>query len=184
MTFVQFLITYSVCWWLVLFMVLPFGAEPEKNPEVGHVPSAPAKPNLRKKFKWATLWALLPAGLMCVVFNYAKAEETIYHAGGGCQQLEAYHAPEDVMASTKEGVAPADLPGSQPLSAMEHVDIPLAASTSKYTGRFGDKINVGESNAAIGSLRVGMDGSTSLNGTPITPQAMYPEGCGETPKNE
>jgi predicted secreted protein len=60
MTWLELGITYAVWWWLVLFMVLPFGAAPEAQPTQGHARSAPARLNLRKKLKRTTLLALIP----------------------------------------------------------------------------------------------------------------------------
>ena len=48
---------YVVIWWLVLFMVLPWGARPPENPEPGHATSAPAKPRILLKFAVTTVVA-------------------------------------------------------------------------------------------------------------------------------
>ena len=40
------ILVYVIIWWLVLFMVLPWGARPPENPEPGHANSAPEKPRL------------------------------------------------------------------------------------------------------------------------------------------
>jgi predicted secreted protein len=50
MTFVSGTMVFFVIWWIVLFMVLPFGIHIEENPRKGFAPSAPKNPNLRKKF--------------------------------------------------------------------------------------------------------------------------------------
>lgn len=61
-------ITFVIVWWLVLFMVLPFGAAPPDEVEPGTVPSAPAKPRLGLKFLITTLIALaVTGGIMWVV---------------------------------------------------------------------------------------------------------------------
>ena len=57
---VETIITYFVSWWLILFMALPFGARPEVSPEKGHVPSAPANPQIKKKCIITSVLALLP----------------------------------------------------------------------------------------------------------------------------
>jgi predicted secreted protein len=51
------LVTYGVVWWLIFFMALPFGAEPEANPQRGHVESAPARPRLLLKAAITTVLA-------------------------------------------------------------------------------------------------------------------------------
>lgn len=41
--------TYLVVWWIVIFMVLPFGVKPPEEVEKGHSTGAPAVPHLGKK---------------------------------------------------------------------------------------------------------------------------------------
>jgi predicted secreted protein len=60
MTWLQMIIAYSVAWWLVFFMVLPFGAAAPKTPGKGHVPSAPERPNIKKKAWITTGLAVIP----------------------------------------------------------------------------------------------------------------------------
>lgn len=55
-------LTFVIVWWLVLFMVLPFGARPPDEVEPGTTPSAPAKPRLGLKFAITTLIALILTG--------------------------------------------------------------------------------------------------------------------------
>lgn len=49
------LFTYLIVWWMVLFVVLPWGNRAPDNPEPGHVPSAPEKPRLMIKFAATTV---------------------------------------------------------------------------------------------------------------------------------
>ncbi|MDX1401245.1 MAG: DUF1467 family protein [Kiloniellales bacterium] len=51
------LLTYIIIWWLVLFMVLPWGAHAPEKPEIGHAASAPEKPRLWLKAGVTTLIA-------------------------------------------------------------------------------------------------------------------------------
>lgn len=61
-------IVFVIVWWLVLFMVLPFGATPPDEVQPGTTPSAPAKPRLGLKFLITTLIALaLTAAIMWIV---------------------------------------------------------------------------------------------------------------------
>jgi predicted secreted protein len=50
-------IVYVIVWWVVIFMVLPWGAKPPENPEPGHAPSAPENPQLLRKALATTLIA-------------------------------------------------------------------------------------------------------------------------------
>jgi predicted secreted protein len=73
MTAVGAVVTFVVVWWLIFFMALPFGAQPDENPQVGNVESAPAKPRLLVKalvttvlaglVTWAIGW-LIGSGLV------------------------------------------------------------------------------------------------------------------------
>jgi predicted secreted protein len=51
-------IIFVIVWWLVLFMVLPFGARPPDNVEPGMAPSAPARPRMGLKIAITTALAL------------------------------------------------------------------------------------------------------------------------------
>ena len=71
MNVVTGLVIYFIIWWLVLFMVLPWGNQPREAPEAGHVASAPAKPRIGLKFLIATgisalffliVWATIESG--------------------------------------------------------------------------------------------------------------------------
>jgi predicted secreted protein len=57
-------IVFVVVWWLVLFMVLPFGAAPPDEVEPGMANSAPARPRLGLKFLLTTLIALAATALI------------------------------------------------------------------------------------------------------------------------
>jgi predicted secreted protein len=51
------IITYVVMWWLLFFMALPFGAQPEAEPIRGNAESAPARPRLLLKVAVTTVLA-------------------------------------------------------------------------------------------------------------------------------
>jgi predicted secreted protein len=57
MTLVSGSMVFFVIWWIVLFMVLPFGVRTDENPQKGFEPSAPKNPQLMKKFLITTLIA-------------------------------------------------------------------------------------------------------------------------------
>ena len=50
-------ITFTMAWWLLFFMALPFGAQPEAHPQPGNVESAPARPRLWLKAAIVTVLA-------------------------------------------------------------------------------------------------------------------------------
>jgi predicted secreted protein len=51
-------LTFIVIWWLILFMVLPFGAAPSEEVVPGTARSAPAKPRMLLKLLITTLLAI------------------------------------------------------------------------------------------------------------------------------
>mgnify|MGYP006426830323 CR=1 FL=1 len=75
MDFISALVSFFLIWWVVLFMVLPWGNRPSDEPESGHAPSAPANPRLGRKFMITTLISSVLLGLLYVlvqneVINY------------------------------------------------------------------------------------------------------------------
>jgi predicted secreted protein len=68
MTWFTAALTFVIVWWLVLFMVLPFGASPPDDIEPGTAPSAPARPRMALKILITTGIALaLTAGIVWVI---------------------------------------------------------------------------------------------------------------------
>lgn len=62
------LFAYIIIWWLVLFMVLPWGNRAPETPGPGHVPSAPEKPRLLLKFAVTTgVAAIVFLGLYAII---------------------------------------------------------------------------------------------------------------------
>ena len=51
-------VIFVIVWWLVLFMVLPFGARPPDEVEPGMAPSAPARPRMGLKIAVTTVIAI------------------------------------------------------------------------------------------------------------------------------
>jgi predicted secreted protein len=182
MTIVQFIVAYAICWWLVLFMVLPSGVQPESKPARGHAPSAPANPRLKRKFAITSVLALLPAALIYFVAVSAKAEDSIYHAGGGCEPLSAHKVSDDVAARDGYGVGaeklvPATLESSTILGDMKSVDIPLRIPSTNYVDSSKYNADMSESFADMGTLEIGMDGQSKLNGRPINTGDAFSREC-------
>jgi predicted secreted protein len=64
MTWFGTAVVFAIVWWLVLFMVLPFGAAPPAEVEAGMASSAPAKPRLVLKMAITTILAALVTALI------------------------------------------------------------------------------------------------------------------------
>jgi predicted secreted protein len=50
-------IIFVIVWWLVLFVVLPFGVQPQDSVQPGTAPSAPARPRIPLKMAITTVIA-------------------------------------------------------------------------------------------------------------------------------
>lgn len=64
---------YVVCWWVILFAVLPIGIRTQQEEGVvspGTAESAPADPNLRFKFLLTTALAAVVFSIIYVVMAY------------------------------------------------------------------------------------------------------------------
>lgn len=188
MTVFEFAVTYAVCWWLVLFMILPYKAEASVQPQTGHAPSAPANPRLRQKCKLTTLLALVPTLALYLIISDAKAGDSIYHVGSG-NDCTNYVPSDDIVA--KDGYAtggkkvkPANLEEKNPYVAEEY-SMPLRIPGEKYikTPPSGStKTDLSDSFISAGDVKVSKDGTTTLNGTSITSQ-QYPD-CGQAAKKQ
>jgi predicted secreted protein len=62
---------YVLIWFVVLFMVLPWGVKIPDNPEPGHAPSAPINPRIGVKLAatslvsaviWGIVWYVMRSG--------------------------------------------------------------------------------------------------------------------------
>jgi predicted secreted protein len=62
-------IVFAIVWWLVLFVVLPFGSRPPDDVQPGTAASAPAKPRLGLKFLITTLIAAILTALILWLIN-------------------------------------------------------------------------------------------------------------------
>ena len=53
------IIVFLLVWWMVLFMVLPWGVRPPDAPEAGHEAGAPERPQIKKKMLITTCIAVM-----------------------------------------------------------------------------------------------------------------------------
>lgn len=186
MTIAQFIVVYSVCWWLVLFMVLPHQAEPAKDVQPGTVPSAPANPQLKKKCLWATFLAIIPTLVIYFLATNAKAaDEDMYHASShGCHKPANLAPSADVAVKDGYGtgdkqVAPADLNGGSD-AYKDDVEIPLEIPSARYTNPAKHNVDLSQSFIGAGKVTVTKDGNTLLNGKPISNNAKKSGDCNES----
>lgn len=71
MGWVTGIVVYVIIWWLVIFMVLPWGVRRTETPEAGHDHGAPARPMLARKLLATTLIAGV---LFAIVFAIVEAD--------------------------------------------------------------------------------------------------------------
>ena len=62
-------VVFVIVWWLVLFMVLPFGAQPPEQVEPGHADSAPARPRIGLKLLITTAISIVLTGAIVWVIE-------------------------------------------------------------------------------------------------------------------
>ena len=70
MTWFGGLVIFTVSWWMVFFMTLPFGVTTPEQPELGHADSAPERPHLWLKSSITTAIAAALTGLAAVAVEY------------------------------------------------------------------------------------------------------------------
>lgn len=71
MNVVSAVVVFLVIWWLVLFMVLPFGVRRTEAPEAGHDHGAPAMPMMWRK---AAVTTAISSVLFSIVYVLAEYE--------------------------------------------------------------------------------------------------------------
>ena len=74
------LVVFTVVWWLVFFVTLPFGVRRIENPEQGHDAGAPEKPRILIKAAIPTAVAgALTGGLaMAVAYDLIDIRELLF----------------------------------------------------------------------------------------------------------
>jgi predicted secreted protein len=182
MSIVQFIVAYAVCWWLVLFMVLPHGLTMAEKPLPGNAPSAPENPRLKRKFRLTTLLAFIPTALIYLVATAAKAEDTIYHVGGGCEPLVEHSTRDDVAARDGVGVkgqaiAPATLKPSPLAEELMQPNIPLWVPSSNYLNADRYNVDMRHSYIQAGTLSLESGSKVRLNGKALEPTPITRPEC-------
>jgi predicted secreted protein len=72
MNWIAYVATYFIFWWLILFLVMPFGLktqEEDRNVTLGTVASAPRGPHMLRAMLWTTLLTLVFIGALYLVVD-------------------------------------------------------------------------------------------------------------------
>ena len=65
----NFLVIYLILWWLVFFVMLPFGVEREKDVRFGNDPGAPKKSLVKKKAIISSFITLILTSVAIIIKN-------------------------------------------------------------------------------------------------------------------
>lgn len=169
MSLFEFILAYLVGWWLVLFMVLPWGAHPPSEPGKGHAVSAPAQPRLKKKLLITSLLAFIPPLLFAGVSEALATDPSMFKATSEPTASDcANYQPDDSINATDED---ATLGGNA--SPFEDVPTYLDAPASDYT-----KNKALQKNAELGVVQLGVVSTNTKTGeTTYNGQAIGTTGC-------
>jgi predicted secreted protein len=64
------IVLYTMIWWVVIFAVLPCGIKHSPHQDKGHAAGAPTSPNMKRKFLYTSLIALVVWGLVYSIITY------------------------------------------------------------------------------------------------------------------
>jgi predicted secreted protein len=174
MTVIQFIVTYFISWWIVLFMVLPFWVRPPAKPELGHAPSAPEHPQLKRKFMITSVLAFIPT----LILMSAMARAEIYHAGShDCDPLETYNAPADLAAKDLDATM-----NMHPMAELDQVTMDLDIPSTNYLNPDTHNVDLSRSDLHIGQITVDREGRATLNGKAIAGEYVARSGCIQRPE--
>lgn len=70
MTLVTFVFIYILVWWIVIFCVLPWGAQAPEKQQIGFANSAPANPRMGFKLLLTTIISLVVTGMIYAIAHY------------------------------------------------------------------------------------------------------------------
>lgn len=76
MGIVSGIVVFLLTWWTVLFCILPWGNQPDQNPEVANAKSAPANPRILKKFAVTTV---LSCVLWVMIYGLIQSDVISFH---------------------------------------------------------------------------------------------------------
>lgn len=160
MSLFELFLIYVVSWWMVLFMVLPWGVRMAEKPAAGHAHSAPTNPRIRRKLLQTSVIALI-VPILAYGINEARAESGVYTTKTEGQSSDCVPADLTADASVNATDTDATLGGSSNAD-MGVVPTYLDGRTDQYTNnpqldRLGAgiiSVGVAETNTKTGEVRI------------------------------
>ncbi len=172
MSLVGVIVTYACCWWLVLFMVLPWRVKLEEKPAPGHARSAPANPMLWRKVFITSGLAILPTIVIYLWIGSARAAEPdMYSTRSDCAPV-AHQPRADIAASDTATIAD----GGTIMGQVGEVYVGIDAPVSKYGNATTDE-HIPYSQLYLGAMSVSPDGTARYNGRSISQQPANGNDC-------
>lgn len=165
MSFFELFMVYAISWWLVLFMVLPWGVRMAEKPVAGHAASAPVKANIRRKLVITSLIALL-VPLLAYGVTEARAESGIYTTKAAGQGSDCVPANAAADASVNAVDTDATIGGSSNAD-MGVVPTYLDGRTDQYSNNEQlDRLGAGIINVGVAETDT-RTGEVRINGTTV-----------------
>jgi len=167
------IITYACCWWMVLFMVLPWKVKIPKNPPAGPAASAPINPLLKKKIFVTTLLAIIPTLVLYFYIGSARANDDIYHASSNdCPPAVAHQPAADVVATDTDATL---RDGNNIMSSVGDVYVGINVPANDYSSDGNPSLR--RSDIYAGAVKVKPDGTVEYNGQAISQQPVNAKDC-------
>lgn len=176
MSLFELFMTYAIGWWLVLFMVLPWGVKLAAKPGAGHAPSAPVKPQIRRKLIITSLVALL-VPLLAYGISEARAESGIYTTKTNGKGSDC--VPADLAADASVNAVDSDATlGGSSTADMGRVPTYLDGRTDQYSNNQQlDRLGAGIINVGVAETDT-RTGEVRINGTTVGSHARdLPKHC-------
>lgn len=162
MSLFELFLIYAVSWWMVLFMVLPWGVKIAAKPVAGHAASAPINAHLKRKLIITSILALF-VPLIAYGVNEARAASGIYHAGSNdCAEPADIATDSSISAVDKDATL-----GGATNGDVGVIPTYLNGYASDYTDN--DQIDrLGDSVVSVGIAETDTEtGEVRINGTPV-----------------
>lgn len=173
MSLFELFLIYTVSWWMVLFMVLPWGVKIAAKPAPGHAASAPVNAHLKRKLIITSILALF-VPLIAYGVSEARAASGIYHAGSDeCTQPADVNADSMVEAMDSNATI-----GGSSNADMGIVPTYLDAPATDYSnnGQL-DRLGAGVVNVGVAQTDT-KTGEVRINGTTVGSHATQrPSHC-------